>query len=179
MRNWKKKLSNSRIYFVGSYLTNMERTSLSDKSSRNVAILQSQYTSFNLILQVLSNGDFRSKHGITDQMYIEILKTTEWEVGDRDFSAATAEDEFDLEKFQSFSSWPTVRKTGQIFEQIHQPLASVHNIRESLGELIQNDDSEIKKWAIGHIEPTESCLLLTNQDVAKAKFNSNFYSWKI
>ena len=79
----KNKLS-SRISFVGTYAVNRERTKL-EQSNRNIAIIKAQLKSTFLLMNLISNEQFRVEYGISDTIYLEILASLKKEILDSEF----------------------------------------------------------------------------------------------
>jgi hypothetical protein len=67
---------NSRISYIGTYAVNQERTRL-EQSNRNKAIVKAQLKSTYLMMNLISNEQFRKDYDISDSIYLEIMSSLE------------------------------------------------------------------------------------------------------
>ena len=63
-----KSRTADRFYFVGSYHTNEDRTSLSPLHARNSGILHAQFASMNLLMSMVAIPDFREEKQLSAQV---------------------------------------------------------------------------------------------------------------
>lgn len=155
----------SRVYFVGSYHTNEDRTSLSDRELRNLGILYAQFVSYNLLMSLAALTEFREKVGISPSLHRELLLSDSW-VRDHEFANCINHENalIVLEKFTSFAAWPVIRRAGEVISQEYVPLGKVVRLRQYFEKFLQSEDTSVRTWAQNIVEPDECCIYTTSTE---------------
>ena len=157
--------NNDRVYFVGSYHTNEDRTSLSDRDLRNFGILHAQFVSFNLLMSLVAESDFRDVAQISSSTHRELLLSDSWTKDIVFASCVNEENEsINLQNFTSFSAWPVVARGQEMVSQQYVPLGKVVRLRQHFDKLLSSEEASVKSWVQGIIEPDESCVYFTRME---------------